>query len=51
MHLVGGDLTVRYDRDKDTVFLKGPATTVFNGHIVIPESYERDDVKIYNPKK
>ena len=51
MHLLGGELTVRYDRENDTVWLKGPATTVFTGHIDIPESFERDDVKIYEPKK
>ncbi|MQN00807.1 MAG: diaminopimelate epimerase [Lachnospiraceae bacterium] len=51
MHLLGGDLTVRYDRANDTVWLKGPATTVFTGHIDIPDSFEKDDVKIYEPGK
>lgn len=51
MHLLGGELTVRYDRENDTVWLKGPATTVFTGHIDIPDSFEKDDVKIYEPKK
>lgn len=51
IHLLGGNLTVRYDQENNTVWLKGPATTVFTGHIDIPESFEKDDVKIYEPRK
>lgn len=31
LHLLGGDLKVRWDREKDRVFMTGPATTVFEG--------------------
>ena len=51
IHLLGGDLMVHYDRNKDTVLMRGSATTVFTGHIAIPDSFEKDDVKIYEPKK
>lgn len=33
VHLLGGDLRIRYDRDKNTIFMTGPATTVFEGEI------------------
>lgn len=33
VHLLGGDLFIRYDRDKDTVFMTGPAVEVFSGEI------------------
>ncbi|MCC8029515.1 MAG: diaminopimelate epimerase [Lachnospiraceae bacterium] len=35
VHLRGGDLQVFYDRDADTVWMTGPATTVFEGEIDI----------------
>lgn len=31
--LLGGDLKIRYDESKDTVFMTGPAVTVFEGEI------------------
>lgn len=31
LHLLGGDLKVRWDREQDKVFMTGPATTVFEG--------------------
>lgn len=31
--LLGGDLLIRWDREKDTVFMAGPATEVFHGEI------------------
>lgn len=31
VHLLGGDLLIRYDRESDHVFMTGPATTVFEG--------------------
>ena len=31
--LLGGDLLIRWDREKDTVFMTGPATEVFHGEI------------------
>ncbi len=33
LHLLGGDLKIRWDRVKNTVFMEGPATTVFKGEI------------------
>ena len=33
VHLLGGDLDIVYDRDKNTVFMTGPATIVFGGEI------------------
>jgi diaminopimelate epimerase len=33
--LLGGELRIRYDRARDTVFMTGPATTVFEGEIDI----------------
>ncbi len=33
VHLLGGDLDIFYDRDNDTVWMTGPASTVFEGEI------------------
>ena len=33
MHLLGGDLDIRWDAETNHVFMKGPATTVFDGEI------------------
>ncbi|SDY16278.1 diaminopimelate epimerase [Lachnobacterium bovis] len=33
VHLLGGDLTIEYDRASNHVFMTGPATEVFNGII------------------
>lgn len=33
LHLLGGDLTVTWDRQDNTVYLEGPAVTVFTGEI------------------
>ena len=33
VHLRGGDLHIFYDREKETVFMTGPATVVFDGEI------------------
>lgn len=35
VHLIGGDLQIEYDKEKDTIFMTGPATTVFDGEIEI----------------
>lgn len=35
VHLLGGDLIIEYDREKNTVFMTGPATTVCTGNIEI----------------
>ena len=37
VHLLGGDLRIVYDRESDTVFMTGPAVTVFEGEIDWPE--------------
>ena len=31
VHLLGGDLQIFWDREKDTVFMTGPAEVVFDG--------------------
>ena len=33
VHLLGGDLKVKYDREKNTVFMTGPAVLVCTGEI------------------
>lgn len=33
VRLLGGELSVRYDREKNTIFMTGPAVTVFDGEI------------------
>ncbi len=33
LHLLGGDLKIQWDRQKNTVLMEGPATTVFRGTI------------------
>lgn len=35
VHLIGGDLKIRYDRDKNTVLMTGPAELVCTGEIQI----------------
>ncbi len=37
VHLLGGDLTIRYDRESGHIFMTGPATTVFSGDIELPQ--------------
>ncbi|WFR56069.1 diaminopimelate epimerase [Anaerocolumna sp. AGMB13025] len=33
VRLLGGELKIRYDREKNTIFMTGPAVTVFDGEI------------------
>ncbi len=35
VHLLGGDLRIRYDEQADTVFMTGPATIVFEGDVEV----------------
>lgn len=35
MHLLGGEVRVTWDRDKNTVYMEGPAVTVFKGEMEI----------------
>lgn len=37
VHLLGGDLIVKYDRENDTVWMTGPAMVVFDGEIDVTE--------------
>ena len=50
IELPGGHLQIDYQRQKDEVYLTGPATMVFDGEIVLPSDYEPEDVKIYQGK-
>ena len=34
VHLLGGDLKIQYDKEKNCVFMTGPATTVFEGEFL-----------------
>lgn len=36
VHLLGGDLFIKYDRGNDTVWMTGPAEIVFEGEIELP---------------
>lgn len=36
VHLLGGDLRIKYEEETDTVFMTGPAVTVFEGEILWP---------------
>lgn len=37
VHLLGGDLKIRWDRKENLVYMTGPATVVFDGEITLPE--------------
>ena len=37
VHLLGGDLKIRWDRDANQVYMTGPATVVFDGEITLPD--------------
>ena len=50
LQLLGGSLQIEYDREADRVYMTGPATTVYDGEISLPDAYERDDVRIYEIK-
>ncbi|MBP5265886.1 MAG: diaminopimelate epimerase [Lachnospiraceae bacterium] len=51
LQLRGGNLLIEYDRAADEVYMTGPATTVFEGEIDLPETWEDDTIRIYNPKR
>lgn len=40
LHLLGGDLKVRWDRDENVVYMTGPAKVVFDGEIDVDEIEE-----------
>jgi diaminopimelate epimerase len=50
LHLLGGVLKITYDKEADRVYMSGPATTVFTGEIDLCSDFEKDDVKIYEPR-
>ncbi|WP_313134433.1 diaminopimelate epimerase [Anaerocolumna sp.] len=35
VRLLGGELKIKYDRDKNTIFMTGPAVTVFEGELYV----------------
>ncbi|MBF1015062.1 MAG: diaminopimelate epimerase, partial [Lachnospiraceae bacterium] len=35
VHLLGGDLIIKYDQNTDHIFMTGPCETVFSGSITI----------------
>lgn len=37
VHLLGGDLKIRLDREANQVYMTGPATVVFDGEITLPD--------------
>ncbi len=37
IHLLGGDLKIRWDREENQVYMTGPATRVFDGEIDLPQ--------------
>lgn len=37
VHLHGGDLKIRWDREANQVYMTGPATVVFDGEITLPD--------------
>ena len=37
VHLLGGDLQIRWDREANQVYMTGPATVVFDGEITLPD--------------
>ena len=37
VHLLGGDLKIRWDREANQVYMTGPATVVFDGEITHPD--------------
>ncbi len=47
VELLGGVLTISYDRAANQVYMTGPATEVFSGEIELSGDFEKDDVKIY----
>ena len=41
---------IEYDREADEVYMTGPATTVFEGEIALPDTWEDDTIRIYHKK-
>ncbi|MDO4399691.1 MAG: diaminopimelate epimerase [Coriobacteriia bacterium] len=49
LHLLGGDLRVRWDRAVNRVFMTGPAATVFEGELDITDCPEDNPPHVVNP--
>ncbi len=50
VHLLGGDLVVRWDRASNHVFMTGPAPTVFEGEIVIDGCPQDEPPHVTDPE-
>ncbi len=50
VHLLGGDLRIRWDRDLNRVFMTGPATTVFEGEINIDACPQDEPAHFVDPE-
>jgi len=49
VHLLGGDLRIRWDREENRVFMTGPATTVFGGTIEVRDCPQDDPPHVTDP--
>ena len=49
VHLLGGDLRVRWDRERDRVFMTGPAATVFEGEMDVTACPADDPLHAIDP--
>ena len=49
VHLLGGDLRIRWDRALDRVFMTGPAATVFEGEIDVSACPHDDPPHVVDP--
>jgi diaminopimelate epimerase len=49
VHLLGGDLRVRWDTDSNRVFMTGPATTVFEGEIDVADCPHDEPPHVTDP--
>jgi len=50
LHLLGGDLQVRWDREANRVFMTGPATTVFEGEFDAGDCPQDDPPHFVDPR-
>ena len=50
LHLLGGDLRVRWDRDANRVFMTGPAATVFEGEIDVSACPQDEPAHVVDPE-
>ena len=49
-HLLGGDLRIRWDRERDRVLMTGPAATVFEGEIDVAACPPDDPPHVVDPE-